>query len=90
MINVKDVVNGTIKNILNKDDELYQQRISICRKCPLIKQDRIFGEICNPYVYMNSAGEISKTPKSGFRHGCGCVLRSKTRVKESSCPLSKW
>ena len=86
---VNQIINGTIKNILNKDDELYQKRIIVCRQCKLIKQDNVFGEICNPQLYMNDQGEISHTSKSGFKNGCGCVLRSKTRVKDAHCPLNR-
>jgi hypothetical protein len=86
---VSQIITGTIKSILNQEDELYRQRISICRDCQLIKQDKIFGEICNPQLYMNTQGEVSKTPKLGFQHGCGCILRSKCRVKESQCPLNR-
>ncbi len=89
MSTVGQIINGTIKNILNQEDALYQERIAICRACPLLKQDSLFGEICNPTLYMNSKGEVSQTARPGFQHGCGCVLRSKCRVKEAECPLHR-
>ena len=90
MSTISQIAKGMVNNLLNKEDELYQSRIKICRDCKLIKEDRVFGEICNPSLYMNAAGEISSTPKIGYIHGCGCMLGSKCRVKESHCPLSKW
>lgn len=90
MLDVGKIIEGTINNLLNKEDDLYQERISICRKCKLIKQDKLFGEICNPSLYMNPITlEISDVPKPGFQHGCGCVLRSKCRVRETNCPLKR-
>jgi len=90
-MSISQIINGTYKNLLNKDEELYKERIAICHKCKLLKKDKIFGEVCNSTLYLNPAtNEISKTAKPGFRHGCGCVLGSKTRVEDTECPLGKW
>lgn len=86
---ISQIIDGTVKNILNQNEELYNKRITICKTCPLIKTDSVFGEICNPTLYMNKSGEISKVQKPGFTHGCGCVLRSKCRVNEARCPLDR-
>ena len=87
---ISQIAKGTVNNLLNKEDELYQKRIKMCRSCKLFKQDKIFGEICNPSLYVNpKTEETSRVFKSGFIHGCGCVLRSKTRVKEAECPLDR-
>lgn len=91
MLNIPQVINGTIKNVLNQNDDLYQERIKVCKECKLIKTDKIFGEVCNPSLYINpETNEASKTPKLGFLNGCGCILRSKCRVVEAKCPLNRW
>ena len=87
----KQILKGTYNNILNKEEELYKGRISICKSCKLYKIDGIFGPECNPTIYLNPiSNEISTKPKEGFINGCGCVLRSKTRVKDAKCPVGKW
>ena len=57
---------------------------------PFAKEDKIFGEICNSDLYIDpKSGETSTTKKQGFSNGCGCVLRSKTRVKNAHCPIAR-
>jgi len=85
-----NIIEGTAKNLVNIDSKLYQDRILICRTCPLIKNDLIFGEICNPSLYVNpSTLETSNRPKKNFVSGCGCILRSKLRVKDETCVLKR-
>lgn len=91
MSNINQIVKGTINNILSKEENLYKKRITICKKCKLLTQTKIFGEVCNSKIYLNpNTDEISSEPKLGFKRGCGCVIGSKTRVRESHCPLGKW
>lgn len=90
-INFKNIAKGFFNSLTNKEDELYKDRISVCKLCPLLKKDKVFGSICNNGLYLNSiTGETSKEDKPGFKNGCGCILRSKTRVPEAHCPLNKW
>lgn len=90
-INFKHIARGFFNNLTNKEDELYKDRISVCKLCPLLKKDKVFGNICSDELYLNTnTGETSKEEKSGFRNGCGCILRAKTRVLEAHCPLDKW
>lgn len=90
-MSIKQIIEGTINNLLNKEEELYQERILICRSCILISEDNIFGEVCNPYLYVKpGTDQISRSEKKGYINGCGCILRSKCRVQESKCPLGKW
>lgn len=64
-------MEGTVKNIFNKEDELYQQRIEICRKCPLIDVDMIFGEVCNSKKWYNpETGKVTTYKVPGSIHGC--------------------
>ena len=89
-MNVNHIVKGTINNVLNKEQDLYNERIRICKSCKLYISDGIIGPRCNPYLYLNTkTDEISKTQKIGFKRGCGCLINSKARVKESKCPLGK-
>lgn len=91
MSTINQIIEGTYNNITNKNEQMFVDRIKICRECPLIKRDSIFGEICNPSLYCNpKTNETSNKPRLGFYNGCGCVLRSKTRVQDAKCPLHKW
>lgn len=91
MLDFNQIAKGTLNNILNKEEELYTTRIAFCRQCKLLTKHKIFGEICNPNIYVNpNTDEESVNPKPGFINGCGCVIGSKTRVKEAHCPLGKW
>jgi len=88
---VKDIISGTINNVLNRKVSLYWERIQICRQCKLITKNPIFGEICNDKLWLNpETDEISNYKKDGYRNGCSCILSSKTRVEEAKCPLGKW
>lgn len=85
------IVEGFFNNLINKNESLFEERISTCRECKLIIQDDIFGEVCNPSLYLNvNTNQISSKPKIGFKNGCGCVLRAKARVLAEECPLGKW
>ena len=89
-MSISQIIEGTINNILNKKESLYNERIKICRKCPLITNG-IFGEECNPTLWINpNTNELSKKRKQGFVNGCGCVLRSKTRLESARCPIGRW
>ena len=89
MSSIKQIAEGFFNNLTNRGEELYKERIEICKVCPLYKVDRIFGAICNPNLYINNKDEISKKPKPGFEKGCGCVLRSKTRLDDAKCIIKK-
>lgn len=90
-MSISQIVDGTLKNIFNQEQDLYNGRIVICRGCKLRKIDTIFGEVCNPSLYLNTiTDETSNESKPGFMNGCGCILGSKVRVRELECPLGKW
>ncbi len=91
MFNVEQIIEGTLNNVFNKEEELFNNRIKICRCCKLHKIDNIFGEVCNPRLYINpETEEISSSKKPGYIHGCGCILASKCRVPDAKCPMNKW
>ena len=91
IINLPQIAKGIYNNILKKEEELYIQRITICKSCKLFKNDKLFGEICNPSLYLNPiTNEISKVEKEGFKEGCSCLLKNKCRVSDAECPNGKW
>ena len=88
---ISQITKGFFNSLTSREDELFKERIKICRSCPLFKKDSVFGEICNEKLYINpQTGETSTTKKISYVNGCGCILRSKTRVPEASCILGKW
>lgn len=87
---MNQIIEGTLNNIFKKEQSLFEQRIKICKQCRLYKEHITFGAICNHMLYINDKDEISATPREGFKKGCGCILRSKTRVVNAKCPINKW
>ena len=88
---IGQIATGFFNNLTNKEEDLFNERIKLCRSCKLLKEDKIFGEICNSDLYIDpKSGETSTTKKQGFSNRCGCVLRSKTRVKNAHCPIARW
>ena len=71
-------ISGYTNLITNKNEELAEKRIEICKNCELHENHPILGIICS-----------SKKSKSGV-YGCGCVMAAKARNKESGCILNKW
>lgn len=89
-MSVDQIVKGFVNRATNKEEDLYETRIKICKDCKLYKPDGMFGEQCNAKLYLNPiTDEISRTPKPGFKNGCGCILKAKTRVKDAHCPVNK-
>lgn len=46
-MSLAQIVEGTVKNVLNIDSDYAKERLKICRTCKLLKEDSIFGEMCN-------------------------------------------
>lgn len=88
-MNVLDIINGTFKNIFNLNEELKNNRLKICYRCPLYS--KLLGGICNNRLWLNvKSGEVSTKKKEGFNRGCGCILESKARLSDATCPNGKW
>ena len=87
---VTQIVEGTFNNITNRKEDLYSERIAICRQCPIKKDDEIFGEMCNNRRWMNpNTGEVSYIPLDGYVKGCGCKIKLKAKLKTEKCPAGK-
>lgn len=85
------IISGHVKELLNQEQELFNERIKICRECKLLTKDKILGEICDKYKWINpDTQELSLIQLDGYINGCGCRLMAKTRVPEAHCPLKKW
>lgn len=86
-----NIIEGHLKELFNREEELYNERIEICKKCPLYKIDRIFGAICNGKLYINpETNKTSTYPRSGYIGGCFCRLGSKLRMIDEQCIIKKW
>ena len=73
------------------DEELYNERLEICRACPL-GLETARGLICNSKLYINKEDKtsVSKFPKIGYIRGCSCHLNMKCKHEHSKCIVGKW
>lgn len=89
-MNVKQILKAHLKELLNQEVLLHEQRMKICKACPLYDIGS-FGPICNPALYLNpTTNEFNHIGGSGFTKGCGCRLNAKTRDEDAHCPNEKW
>lgn len=85
----KNIVKGHVRELLGLDQDISQQRMKICLKCPLYKNN--LGGQCNSALYLNpETGDVSNVKKDGYFKGCGCRLNAKTRLAGAHCPALKW
>lgn len=82
------ILKGHVKEFLNKDEQLSEERMAICKACPLFLETPL-GAICNPNLYLKGE-KVSTYPLEEYTRGCGCRLGAKTRLKEKHCPVNKW
>lgn len=88
---LSQIIDGHLKELLNKEKELSNERLKICRDCKLYKVDKVLGPICDKNTYWNPiTNAIALTPTDNYVNGCGCRLNAKTRIPEARCPLKKW
>ena len=86
-----DIIDGHLKELFNKEEDLSKQRVNICKSCPLYKIDSILGGICNSKLYLNlETNQVSTYPRKGYYNGCGCRIQAKSRLITAKCPLNKW
>ncbi len=68
-----------------------EERLKICATCPLVKNDPVYGPVCDSSKWMNpQTGEISRLPKSGWIRGCACRLKWKSKNPTAHCVAKKW
>lgn len=88
-MNAFNIINGHIKEVLNLEEDLSNNRLKICYRCPLYSNK--LGGICNNRLWLNvNTGDVSTIKKPGYVNGCGCRLRAKTRLFNAKCPVNKW
>lgn len=86
-----DVINGHVNEALGRNEGLYEERMKVCKECPLYKETPM-GPICNPRLYISESDKItiSDRPKIGYKRGCGCALNRKTKLPSAKCIVMKW
>lgn len=87
-----DIVEGHVNELINKNEDLSEMRMKICKACPLYKDDLFAGPMCNNKLYLNTTNltDVSREPRIGYQKGCGCRLNAKTRLEHRHCPVKKW
>lgn len=91
MFGVKQIVEGWVNDVFDKEQELYEKRIKICKECPLYTVDRIFKGKCDGSKCWDTINDkLVNFPGKNIICGCGCKMSAKTRLKESKCVLNKW
>lgn len=68
-----------------------EEKMAICRQCPLYKEDINRGAICNSKLYLSKVDgkTTSMFPRANFVKGCSCNLDHKTKNNNGSCPAGK-
>jgi len=91
MSNALDILQGHINEVLNREEDLSQSRLEICKQCPGFKNSVAFGPICDSTKYMSPDGtDWDYKYHEGWIRLCGCRLKAKTRLKNAHCPVKKW
>ncbi len=88
-MNILDILNGHLKEFRNKEEDLMNVRMDICKQCPLFTITKI-GPICNNKLWINKDNEISDVEKKDYVKGCACRLDAKTRLPKAKCIINKW
>lgn len=89
-MDLKEILKGHLKEMTNDNQELFEERMKICKECPLFKLTKT-GPVCNSQLYLNTTnGLVYSTEGPNRTRGCGCRLNAKARLNESICPANKW
>ena len=84
-----DILNGHMKELFGRNDDLAESRLEICQECPIYKEHSTLGPICDNKKYINNKDEVSNVMKPGFVRGCSCRLKAKTRLPKAHCIIGK-
>lgn len=87
--NAPQIVEGHIKEITKQENALSEERLAVCKECPLFS-DKAFGFVCDAHKCVDKEGNLYQYPAKGRTCGCGCRLAAKTRLKGAKCVLNKW
>lgn len=89
-MSIRQIIEGHVKEIRNENVDLKNERMNICKECPLYL-NTLLGPICNPKRYLNIEDKTSWSTRElpGYKKGCNCRLDAKTRVSGSKCPVGK-
>ena len=84
------IIQGHFNEVTNRENELYESRIRICKKCPLFTNGPL-GYVCDAKKCINTeTNEMAYGPGKDITCGCGCRLAAKLRLKNAKCVLNKW
>lgn len=91
MIDIAAILEGHKKELFGEDQELAEERLKICRKCPIYSEVPIAGPMCSSNKWISEDGtQVSDEEKEGYKQGCGCRLSAKTRLINAHCIVFKW
>ena len=81
----------SLPGIPDSIEDLAAARLAICKKCPLYKMKYGVIAVCNSKLYLNKTnGDVSTTPKEGYREGCGCSIEYRVHNPTLHCVCGKW
>lgn len=86
---IGDIAEGHFKEITNKENELYESRIKICKECPIYSEGS-FGPYCDSKKCVDKDTHDFAYAGSNSICGCGCRLKAKLRLEKAHCVLEKW
>ena len=73
-----DIISGHVNEAINKNEDLSEKRLAICKECPLYKETPM-GPICNPRLYINENNktDYSDRPKLDIEKDADVLLIEK-------------
>lgn len=84
-----NIVKGHANELLGRNKDLSEERLEICRECPIYSNE--YGGLCNSKLYFDpNTNQVSSQKRFGYIKGCGCRLKAKTTLKDARCPANKW
>lgn len=85
---IKDIAEGWTNYALDRESELSEIRMKVCRKCPLYNNE---NDRCDASRCINvKTGKMEMGPGKDIVCGCNCYVSKKSRVLNAKCVLNKW
>lgn len=86
---ISNIVHGHVNELFGLNKDISEPRLKICYACQLYSPR--LGGVCNNKLWLNpNNGDVSMVSKPGYKNGCGCRLKAKTKLPNAKCPLGKW